>query len=106
MSLDESPPINNDMPQHPFTILGLTCALITVFTTSSLPAEARYFGGYHCTDHCKGHAAGFQWARQRRIANPNDCTGGPSQSHIQGCRAYCRDRMRDATKDDDGRPID
>ena len=89
-----------------FFVGGLTAATLIAFAAPALPEQVRYFGGYRCTDGCKGHAAGFQWARQHRITNPAHCTWGPSESHMQGCRVYSRDRMRDATKDDAGRAID
>ena len=45
------------------------------------------FMGYACTNDCSGHQAGFDWAEERDIEDPDDC-GGNSESFIEGCRAY------------------
>lgn len=83
---------------------GLTLASLAL-SSSRLHAEPRYFGGYPCTDRCRDHAAGFEYARQLRLKDPTQCAG-PTLSYVQGCRVYSRDRMRDGTKDDGGRRID
>lgn len=72
--------------------------LSNTIETASMP---RYFGGYKCTDRCRQHAEGFRWARESRVREGRQCEG-PSTSHIQGCLVYLRDRMRDATRDDNG----
>lgn len=86
--------------------LLISCALApTLITIQSVNADPeRYFGGYRCTVRCLKHAEGFEWAREQRIRNPSQCAG-PSLSHMQGCFAFLRDRMRDSTKDDSGQPI-
>lgn len=63
--------------------------------------DPHYFGGYLCTDHCRKHAGGFVWARQNRVRVPGQFAG-PTPSHL----VYLRDRMRDWTKDDNGRVIE
>lgn len=45
------------------------------------------FEGYGCTQDCSGHEAGYAWAEDKGIADPDDC-GGKSWSFIEGCRAY------------------
>lgn len=45
------------------------------------------FEGYECTEDCSGHEAGYSWAEENGITDPNDC-GGNSQSFIEGCMAY------------------
>lgn len=45
------------------------------------------FYGYECTQDCSGHQAGYKWAEEKGITNPNNC-GGNSQSFIEGCCAY------------------
>ena len=45
------------------------------------------FHGYECTQDCNGHEAGYEWAEEKGITDPDDC-GGESQSFIEGCRAY------------------
>ena len=44
-------------------------------------------GNYSCTSDCSGHRAGHEWARNRGISDPAQCTGN-SQSFIEGCRAF------------------
>lgn len=38
-----------------------------------------------CTNDCSGHQAGYDWAKSKGIADPDDCTGN-SESFIEGCR--------------------
>lgn len=45
------------------------------------------FAGYECTQDCSGHEAGYAWAEENNITDPDDC-GGNSQSFIEGCMAY------------------
>lgn len=52
--------------------------------------EARDFHGYRCTDDCSGHEAGYQWAEEHDIHDPDDC-GGKSESFIEGCRAWAEE---------------
>ncbi len=42
---------------------------------------------YGCTEDCSGHDAGYEWAQNNDITDPDDC-GGNSQSFEEGCRAY------------------
>jgi hypothetical protein len=48
------------------------------------------FHGYDCTVDCSGHEAGYQWAEDHGIDDPEDC-GGNSNSFIEGCRAYAEE---------------
>lgn len=48
------------------------------------------FHGYECTDDCGGHEAGYAWAEDKGIDDPDNC-GGKSQSFIEGCRAYAEE---------------
>lgn len=49
------------------------------------------FHGYPCTDDCSGHEAGYQWAEENGITNPDDC-GGNSNSFMEGCQAYAEEQ--------------
>ena len=51
---------------------------------SSVPSQ---FKGYHCTQDCSGHRAGYEWAQRKGITNAEQC-GGNSPSFIEGCRAF------------------
>lgn len=52
------------------------------------------FAGKGCTVDCGGHAAGYQWAEQNGIIDPDQC-GGKSWSFIEGCRAYADENQGD-----------
>ncbi|MBU1091892.1 hypothetical protein KKA27_03475 [Patescibacteria group bacterium] len=45
---------------------------------------------YGCTQDCSGHDAGWNWAEEHGITEPEDC-GGKSQSFIEGCEAYAEE---------------
>ncbi len=56
--------------------------------TSNRQTEGlKTFDGYPCTDDCSGHKAGYNWAREKNITDPDDC-GGRSQSFIEGCTSW------------------
>lgn len=41
---------------------------------------------YGCTENCSGHDAGYEWAQENAVNDPDDC-GGNSLSFEEGCRA-------------------
>lgn len=50
-----------------------------------------HFRGYSCTSDCSGHEAGYAWAEEQGISDPDDC-GGNSLSFEEGCRAYAEEQ--------------
>lgn len=88
-----------------FALEVLLPILVYLPPTATGAEGPRYFGGYRCTNGCRDHSAGFQWARQLRLTRFGQCVG-PTLSYVQGCQVYPKDRMRDPTKDDAGQPID
>lgn len=58
------------------------------------------FHGYVCTQGCSGHEAGYQWAEEHGIEDPEDC-GGNSQSFIEGCQAYAEEQEHDSDDESD-----
>lgn len=74
---------------------NLTAAADAAASTAANAAAAAMAGTtyadqgrpYGCTDDCSGHDAGYEWAEEREITDPDDC-GGNSQSFIEGCEAY------------------
>lgn len=44
-----------------------------IFVFAALPAAARTFGDYECTDDCSGHKAGYEWAEARNIIDEPKC---------------------------------
>lgn len=46
---------------------------------------------WECTDDCRGHEAGYEWAADKGISDPDDC-GGNSDSFIEGCEAYANEQ--------------
>jgi len=55
--------------------------------TPSYPTPSGYKGSYRCTVDCSGHDAGYRWAEDNDIDDPDDCYGN-SQSFIEGCMEY------------------
>lgn len=49
------------------------------------------FRGYGCTEDCGGHEAGYAWAEENGIEDPDEC-GGNSWSFEEGCIAYAEDQ--------------
>ena len=60
--------------------------------------HSRMFSGYRCTSDCSGHEAGWQWAENQGIEDPDDC-GGRSQSFIEGCIAYAEERQAEMVEE-------
>jgi hypothetical protein len=54
----------------------------------------RSFQGYPCTEDCSGHEAGYDWAYEKGIDDPDDC-GGYSQSFIEGCYAAAEEQYQE-----------
>jgi len=54
-------------------------------------------GDYVCTQDCSGHEARFAWAQERDFTDESVC-GGDSQSFIEGCEAFLRDRQEQADR--------
>lgn len=48
------------------------------------------FEDYDCTEDCGGHEAGYAWAEENGIDEPDNC-GGNSWSFEEGCRAYAEE---------------
>lgn len=80
-------------------ILGLIFIYIFVpgasfnkkYNTSPTPTPVTYeFHGSPCTSDCSGHEAGYNWAQDHDITDPDDC-GGNSDSFIEGCRSYAEE---------------
>lgn len=53
---------------------------------------------WNCTDDCSGHKAGYNWAKQKNITNPLDCTGN-SNSFIEGCEYYVQEMQHETTQE-------
>ncbi|TSC65279.1 MAG: hypothetical protein CEO22_533 [Candidatus Berkelbacteria bacterium Gr01-1014_85] len=71
-------------------------------TVKSLPvARSAHstFNGYSCTSDCSGHEAGYDWADENGIDDPDDCDGN-SNSFIEGCESYAEEQQ-DSYEDSD-----
>jgi hypothetical protein len=53
--------------------------------------EPPTFMGAPCTDDCSGHEAGYQWAEENGIDDPDDCSGN-SDSFVEGCETYAEEQ--------------
>ena len=64
----------------------------------SVPSQTysppRNFGGYPCIGDCSGHEAGYDWAEENGIDDPDDCDGN-SDSFIEGCQSYAEEQSAD-----------
>lgn len=61
---------------------------IPVIPDTSIPT----FMGYNCTVDCSGHEAGYEWAEENEITDPDECDGN-SDSFIEGCQAYAEEQQ-------------
>lgn len=50
------------------------------------------FGGYPCDSDCSKDEAGYRWAIEQGINDPDNCTGNTSE-FIEGCRVYARSHV-------------
>ncbi|HXJ10162.1 MAG TPA: hypothetical protein VNH12_11675 [Burkholderiales bacterium] len=70
-------------------------ARVAARTKARAPAVAKAsasatFGGYPCSSgDCAEDKAGFRWAEQNVIRDPDSCSGR-SPEFIEGCRVYAR----------------
>jgi len=62
--------------------------------------DGNSYAGDGCTVDCSGHDAGYQWAEERSITDPDDC-GGKSWSFDEGCRAYAEAQSEEDGEGDD-----
>ncbi len=46
---------------------------------------------WNCTGDCSGHEAGYEWASDNDISDPDECNGN-SDSFIEGCQAYANEQ--------------
>jgi len=49
------------------------------------------FGGYPCIGECAEHLAGYYWAEENGISEPDNCEGLNAE-FIEGCRVYAEER--------------
>lgn len=84
--------------------LSFVMALMALGMFCTAAEAQQTFGGYECTEDCSGHQAGYDWAREHNITDPDDC-GGDSQSFVEGCKVYTENPYRGSEYDDDGNEI-
>lgn len=64
-----------------------------VTTAEAAPAySGQEFYGNPCIGDCSGHEAGYQWAEENGIDDPDTC-GGNSNSFIEGCQSYAEEQQ-------------
>lgn len=71
------------------------------YTNSNIAAPATLpttFMGYECTEDCSGHEAGYEWAADEGVTDPDEC-GGRSDSFIEGCEAYAEEAQEESSDD-------
>ena len=50
------------------------------------------FMGRPCAIDCSGHQAGYRWAEENGIDDPNECDGN-SDSFNEGCQSYVEEQQ-------------
>jgi len=50
------------------------------------------FGGYPCIEDCSEHMAGYSWAEDNGISEPDNCDG-LSAEFMEGCRVFAESRI-------------
>jgi len=50
--------------------------------------EGLMYKGYPCTKDCSGHMAGYAWAKQRNIVNPQDLPTDTNNSFREGMFSF------------------
>ena len=50
--------------------------------------EGLQYKGYPCTKDCSGHMAGYAWAQQRNIVNPQDLPTDTNNSFREGMLSF------------------
>lgn len=68
-----------------------------VVESAARPQLVTSYGGGGCTYDCSGHDAGYEWASDKGIDDPDDC-GGNSQSFIEGCEAYAEEQQQEESE--------
>ena len=63
-----------------------------VDTEEEVQYSGNEFNGYPCIGDCSGHEAGYQWAEENGITDPDTC-GGNSNSFIEGCQSYAEEQQ-------------
>ena len=71
------------------TKFPLLLLVVSVFATAT---AAQTFRGYPCTSDGSGHQAGYEWAEENSISDPDSCDGN-SDSFIEGCRAWAEEQQ-------------
>lgn len=81
--------------------------IVFLVATIAFPqfSYAEDFKGYPCTVDCSGHEAGYEWAEDKGITDPDDC-GGNSNSFIEGCQAYAEEQQDSPQEDSFGSSYD
>lgn len=77
--------------------LCIAC-LLTTFTPLSV--NALDFHGEPCTVDCSGHKAGYDWAEEKGINDPDDC-GGKSNSFIEGCKSFAEEKQEEISNEEE-----
>lgn len=58
----------------------------------TLMVTQQTFMGRPCTIDCSGHEAGYRWAEENGIDDPNECDGN-SNSFNEGCQSYVEEQQ-------------
>jgi len=73
-----------------------SCKVVPKFVRTPIPL---YYHDSACTVDCSGHEAGYAWAEEHNIRNPDHC-GGRSLSFVEGCIAWVEENQDESDSDD------
>lgn len=74
--------------------------LFLAMSAFATETAAQTFHGDTCTSDCSGHEAGYEWAEEQGITDPESCDGN-SNSFIEGCQAWAEEQQGGANEDED-----
>ena len=73
-----------------FCLLLSGCSGANSVKSTVAEPQKKTFYKYSCTQDCRGHERGYEWAEAKGIDDVLRC-GGHSESFINGCKAYVYD---------------
>ena len=91
------PPASTD--GQPVSIAATASPVLPAPVMVAPPYPPLSFKGYTCTIDCSGHEAGYTWAEEHAIDDPEECSGN-SESFIEGCRAYAEEQNETSNSTD------
>ena len=92
-ALNQSEQDTQDSAVGPVTLNPIVVSFSAAAMPESTPDDGPYlrFGEYPCAGDCSEHLAGYTWAQDSGISDPDNCDGQSAQ-FIEGCRVFVEER--------------